>query len=77
MTVKERRKPDILNASRRARIAKGSGTQVSDVNAMIKQFTQMREMMKMMKGGRAHELMRKMGGGRGGFPGGGFPGGFR
>jgi len=79
MTVKERRKPDILNASRRARIAKGSGTQVSDVNAMIKQFTQMREMMKMMKGGRAHELMRKMGqmgGGRGGFPG-GFPGGFR
>jgi len=77
MTMKERRKPDILNASRRARIAKGSGTQVSDVNAMIKQFTQMREMMKMMKGGRAHELMRKMGGGRGGFPGGGFPGGFR
>ena len=77
MTVKERRKPDILNASRRARIAKGSGTQVSDVNAMIKQFTQMRVMMKMMKGGRAHELMRKMGGGRGGFPGGGFPGGFR
>jgi len=80
MTVKERRKPDILNASRRARIAKGSGTQVSDVNAMIKQFTQMREMMKMMKGGRGHELMRKMGqmgGGRGGFPGGGFPGGFR
>ncbi len=75
MTVKERRKPDILNASRRARIAKGSGTQVSDVNAMIKQFTQMREMMKMMKGGRGHELMRKMGqmgGGRGGFPGGGF-----
>jgi len=80
MTIKERRKPDILNASRRARIAKGSGTQVSDVNAMIKQFTQMREMMRMMKGGKAHELMRRMGqmgGGRGGFPGGGFPGGFR
>lgn len=75
MTVKERRKPDVLNASRRARIAKGSGTQVSDVNAMLKQFTQMREMMKMMKGGRASEVMRRMGqmgGGRGGFPGGGF-----
>ena len=41
MTLKERRKPDILNASRRARIAKGSGTQVSDINALIKQFTQM------------------------------------
>ncbi len=80
MTLKERRKPDILNASRRARIAKGSGTQVSDVNAMIKQFTQMREMMRMMKGGKGKELMRRMGqmgGGRGGFPGGGFPGGFR
>lgn len=80
MTLKERRKPDILNASRRARIAKGSGTQVSDVNATIKQFTQMREMMRMMKGGKGKELMRRMGqmgGGRGGFPGGGFPGGFR
>ena len=80
MTLKERRKPDILNASRRARIAKGSGTQVSDVNALIKQFTQMREMMRMMKGGKGKELMRRMGqmgGGRGGFPGGGFPGGFR
>jgi len=78
MTLKERRKPDILNASRRARIAKGSGTQVSDINALIKQFTQMREMMRMMKGGKGKELMRRMGqmgGGRGGFPGGGFPGG--
>lgn len=77
MTLKERRKPDILNASRRARIAKGSGTQVSDINALIKQFTQMREMMRMMKGGKGKELMRRMGqmgGGRGGFPGGGFPG---
>ena len=58
-------------------IAKGSGTQVSDVNALIKQFSQMREMMRMMKGGKGKELMRRMGqmgGGRGGFPGGGFPG---
>ena len=73
MTLKERRKPDILNGSRRARIAKGSGTQVSDVNALIKQFSQMRDMMRMMKGGKGKEMMRRlgqMGGGRGGFPGG-------
>jgi len=80
MTRKERRNPDILNGSRRLRIAKGSGTQVSDVNALIKQFSQMREMMRMMKGGKGKELIRRMGqmgqmgGGRGGFPGGGFPG---
>ena len=73
MTLKERRKPDILNGSRRARIAKGSGTQVSDVNALIKQFSQMRDMMRTMKGGKGKEMMRRlgqMGGGRGGFPGG-------
>lgn len=82
MTKKERRNPDVLNGSRRLRIAKGSGTQVSDVNALIKQFSQMRDMMRMMKGGKGKELMRRMGqmggggppGGRGGFPGGGFPG---
>lgn len=76
MTKKERRNPDILNGSRRLRIAKGSGTQVSDVNALIKQFSQMREMMRMMKSGKGKELIRRMGqmgGGRGGFP----PGGFR
>lgn len=61
MTGKERRKPDVLNASRRARIAKGSGTQVADVNAMLKQFSQMREMMRMMRGGKGKELMRRMG----------------
>jgi signal recognition particle subunit SRP54 len=78
MTKKERRNPEILNGSRRLRIAKGSGTQVSDVNALIKQFSQMRDMMRMMKGGKGKELMRRMGqmgGGRGGMPGGGFPGG--
>ena len=78
MTKKERRNPDILNGSRRLRIAKGSGTQVSDVNGLIKQFSQMRDMMRMMKGGKGKELMRRMGqmgGGRSGMPGGGFPGG--
>lgn len=65
MTMKERRKPEILNASRRKRIAAGSGTTVQDVNKLIRQFEQMREMMK---------KMNKMGNGKkGGFS--GFPGG--
>lgn len=48
MTPEERRKPDIINGSRRTRIANGSGTQVSDVNKLIKQFTEMQKMMKRM-----------------------------
>ncbi|MDR2844640.1 MAG: signal recognition particle protein [Puniceicoccales bacterium] len=74
MTPRERQKPEILNGSRRARIARGSGTQVSDVNALLKQFEQMRKVMKMLKGGKGRELMRQfggmggMGGGKGGFP---------
>ncbi|MDR3228774.1 MAG: signal recognition particle protein [Puniceicoccales bacterium] len=76
MTVQERRKPEILNGSRRLRIAKGSGSQVSDVNALLKQFEQMRKMMKMMRGGQSRELMQMFGGkgGGGGGGGGGFPG---
>jgi signal recognition particle subunit SRP54 len=49
MTVRERQKPTILNASRRRRIAQGSGTQVQDVNQLIKQYRQMRNMMKRIK----------------------------
>ena len=49
MTIKERRNPDILNASRRRRIATGSGNQVQDVNRLIKQFREMQKMMKMMQ----------------------------
>jgi len=49
MTRKERRDPDILNASRRRRIAAGSGNQVQDVNRLIKQFREMQKMMKMMQ----------------------------
>ncbi len=49
MTAKERAKPDLLNASRRRRIAKGAGVQVSDVNRLIKQYQQMETMMKQMK----------------------------
>lgn len=60
MTKKERRQPKILNASRKKRIADGSGTEVRDVNALIKQFEQMQKVMKMMKGGRGKEMMRQM-----------------
>ena len=50
MTPQERRQPEIINGSRRTRIANGSGTQVSDVNKLIKQFTEMQKMMKRMGG---------------------------
>ena len=50
MTPQERRSPDIINGSRRSRIAKGSGTQVADINKLIKQFTEMQKMMKKMGG---------------------------
>ncbi len=50
MTLKERRNPDILNASRRKRIAAGSGTQVQDINRLVKQFEQSKKMMKQMSG---------------------------
>jgi len=58
MTLKERRNPDILNASRRKRIAAGSGTTVQDVNRLIRQFEQVRQMMKQLtgKGGRRRGL---------------------
>lgn len=50
MTPQERRQPEIINGSRRNRIAKGSGTEVADVNRLIKQFTEMQKMMKRMGG---------------------------
>jgi signal recognition particle subunit SRP54 len=54
MTIKERRDPDLLNASRRRRIAAGSGTDVQDVNRLVKQFRQMQKLMKTLQksGGR-------------------------
>ena len=66
MTAKERENPDIINGSRRQRIAKGAGVSVSDVNQLIKQFNQSKEMMKMMKnpkayGGRTAMLRKFMG----------------
>ena len=51
MTPKERQNPEILNTSRRQRIAKGSGTNIQEVNRLIKQFDQMRKMMRMVTGG--------------------------
>ena len=52
MTMKERRNPSILNASRRRRIAKGSGTQVQDVNRLLNQFEQTKQMMKRISSGK-------------------------
>ncbi|MCR8745192.1 signal recognition particle protein [Romboutsia lituseburensis] len=60
MTVEERRNPSILNASRKKRIAKGSGTSVQDVNRLIKQFNEMKKMMKMFTG--SQKSMKKRGG---------------
>ncbi len=60
MTPKERRNPAILNARRRLRIANGSGTQVRDVNALLKQFEGMRKMMKMLKGDKGRRRMAQM-----------------
>jgi signal recognition particle subunit SRP54 len=60
MTFKERRDPRILNASRRERIAKGSGTQVQDVNKLVRQFDEMKKMMSMMMGKMGRGGMPKM-----------------
>ena len=62
MTMKERRKPDTINGSRKRRIAAGSGTQVQDVNRLLKQFMQMQKMMKQLKKGGLKKLMRQFGG---------------
>jgi signal recognition particle subunit SRP54 len=66
MTYHERRRPEVLNASRRRRIALGSGTQVSDINRLVKQFEQSRQMMKAMGGGKRGMKMPAMPGLRGG-----------
>jgi len=71
MTIQERRKPDILNGSRRKRIADGSGVKIVEVNQLMKQFTQMQQMMRMFKGGGMKKAMRQMEAMKksGGFPG--------
>ncbi|MBT3060562.1 MAG: signal recognition particle protein, partial [Candidatus Thiodiazotropha sp. (ex Lucina pensylvanica)] len=70
MTPHERSFPAVIKGSRKRRIAAGSGTQVQDVNKLLKQFMQMQKMMKKMKGGGMKKMMRGM---AGKFPGGGMP----
>jgi signal recognition particle subunit SRP54 len=65
MTPLERRKPELLKATRKRRVAMGSGVQVQDVNRMLKQFEQMQTMMKKMKGGGLMKMMKRMGGMKG------------
>ena len=60
MTLEERKNPSVLNGNRKKRIAKGSGTSVAQVNQLIKQFSQMGKMMKMMQGGGASKMMQMM-----------------
>ena len=74
MTVAERRRPQILNGSRRRRIARGSGTSVQDVNRLVKQFGAMQKMMRQMSRPGRRGRGRGMGQMPTGFPGAGFPG---
>jgi signal recognition particle subunit SRP54 len=60
MTLNERTEPKIINASRKKRIAKGSGTSIQEVNQLLKQFSQMSKMMKMMQGGKGKAMMQAM-----------------
>jgi signal recognition particle subunit SRP54 len=78
MTPGERRKPELIKAGRKRRIAAGAGVQVQDVNRLLNQFEQMRGMMKKMQGGGLAKMMRRFGGGMGGLGGmgGGGPRGF-
>ena len=60
MTREERRRPEILNGSRRQRIANGAGVKIVEVNQLLKSFQQMQKMMKMFKGGGGKKMMRQM-----------------
>ncbi len=65
MTPLERRKPELLKATRKRRIASGAGVQVQEVNRLLNQFEQMRDVMKKMKGGGMMKMMKRMGGMKG------------
>ena len=65
MTPAERRKPELLKATRKKRVALGAGVQVQDVNRMLNQFEQMRDVMKKMKGAGMMKMMKRMGGMKG------------
>jgi signal recognition particle subunit SRP54 len=60
MTPQERRKPELIKASRKRRIAAGAGVPVQAINQLLNQFEQMQKMMKMMKGGNLQRMMRNM-----------------
>lgn len=60
MTPKERAQPQLMNHSRKQRIAKGSGRSMEEVNQLIKQFEQMSKMMKMMQGGKGKQMMQML-----------------
>ena len=62
MTPQERRKPDLIKATRKRRIAAGAGVQVQEVNRLLKEFEQMQDMMKKMKGGGLMKMMKRLGG---------------
>lgn len=68
MTPHERQRPDIIKGGRKRRIAAGSGTQVQDINRLLKQFTQMQKMMKKMSKGGLSKMMRGLGGLKGKLP---------
>jgi len=74
MTMRERINPDVLNGSRKRRITMGSGTQIQDLNRLLKQHKQMQKMMKKMKGGGMANMMRGLGGMQGSGGPGGMPG---
>ena len=76
MTPAERDDPKLLNSSRKKRIAAGSGTQVVDINRLLKQFEMMQSLTKQFSGGKVPRNMRGLMGGMGGKRGRGF-GGFR
>ena len=65
MTMRERVNPDILNGSRKRRITEGSGTQIQDLNRLLKQHKQMQKLMKKIKGGNMANMMRGRGGRQG------------
>ena len=71
MTPLERSKPELIKATRKRRIAAGAGVQVQEVNRMLKEFEQMQDMMKKMKGGGMMKMMKRLGGMKG--MGGGMP----
>jgi signal recognition particle subunit SRP54 len=65
MTPLERRKPELIKASRKRRIATGAGVQVQEVNRLLNQFEQMRDVMKKMKGGGLMKMMKRFAGKKG------------